>query len=420
MRVLWGSGWRYAALGALVLVAGLWWWRSGSSSAPPSQEARPPARSPWGGATRSDPGPSLAPISDEELPLPAPIPADGISDPASRAVAVKKLDETIRLYRETMTFPLWSRPADGSNAHLTRWNEPISTGQPFAADAAKREIRADAQIDRVFAGPGQPINVLVTASYVDDGSPAQLEQVDAELQWRDRRAAEKNDRDNEWVLIQPVPLRAKGKGSWIGAVVPSEVELLRGSNREVRIMAFVGIGEQARQLTLDFTYAAVQPVIVQGIASDRVVSGSLELGLGVELASAAPVALVATLFSADGKTPIAVYDDRYFPKRAGPQIIPMQFFGKILHDRGIDGPYRLGAIHGYVFRAGEVPDQAFFDRADSADLKTSPYAASTFSPAAFESPEVAARIAHYEAIREAMRAGREPPAPPPSAANPSR
>jgi hypothetical protein len=353
-----------------------------------------------------------APSSAAEEALPESIPATHFSDPSARAIAVAKLDETIKIYRETMTFPLSSRPADASNAHLTNWNRPISTGQPFAVDAAKRELRADARIDRIFAAPGQAVAVAVTASYVDDGAPAALEEVDAELQWRDRQA-------NEWVLIERVPLQASGKGAWHGAVVPARVEALRGAIREVRIMAYVRSGEFARELSLDFSYAVEQPVVVHGVVSDRIVSGSLELGLDVELTSAAPIGLNATLFAADGTTPIAVYDDRTFAKRAGRQIIPMQFFGKILHDRKLDGPYRLGAVHGYVYRQGQSPDQVFFDRADAPAMRTRAHAASSFSPDAYQSPDVAARIAHYEAIREAMRAGREPPAPPPSMQGPA-
>jgi len=177
-------------------------------------------------------------------------------------------------------------------------------------------------------------------------------------------------------------------------------------------MAYVRDGEFAREIALDFAYSLDRPVVVRGIAFDRVVEGSLELGLDVELQTAAPIGLTATLFSGDGRTAIAVYDDRYFPARPGRQIIPVRFFGKIVHDRRIDGPYRLGAIHGYVYHHESTPDQLFFDHPDSAKLMTAAYPAAKFSPDDYQSPEVAARIAHYEAVREAVRAGREPPPPP--------
>jgi hypothetical protein len=333
-----------------------------------------------------------------------PIPATGFADPASRAIAASKLDETIQIYRDTMVYPLSSRPADGSNEHLTHWNRPISVGQPFAVDANKREIQANAQIDRVFAAPGVAVAVVVTASYSSDGSPATLDEVGAELQWRDRKA-------NEWVAVQAVPLR-RAAGGWVGSVIPSQVDALRAPIREARILTHARVGEFEREFTLDFSYAVEQPVVVHGIASDRIRAGSLELELDVELSTAATVALQATLFASDGTTAIAVFDDRYVPKRAGRQVIPIQFFGKVLHDRNINGPYRLGAVHGYVYRYDLEPDQLFFDRADLPAMTTSAHAASAFSPDRYQSPEVAARLAHYEAVREALRAGRPPPPPP--------
>lgn len=413
-----GRGWRYGLACAVLLlfVAGLWWWQRGAApSTGPSAERPSRPSNPWRPSSSDQSKVATAPAARGEEPLPQPIPANGVSDPASRALAVEKLDETIRLYRETMTYPLSSRPADGSNLHLTRWNQPISLGQPFAVDAAKRELRADAQIDRIFAAPGQPITITITAAYVDDGSPAKLETVGAEVQWRDRKAPEASQ---EWVSAQTISLVGDGS-TFRGAVIPSQVEALRAPIREARVLAFVRAGEFERELPLDFIYAIQQPVVVHGLRSDRLVDGSLELGLEVDLATAAPVALNATLFADDGTTAIAVFDDRYFPKRAGRQTIPVQVFGKILHDKKLDGPYRLGAIHGYVFRSDLQPDQLFFDRAETPPLRTAAHLASSFSPEAYQSPEVAARIAHYEAMREAMRLG-QPVPPPPALQGPSR
>ncbi len=406
MALLGGRGWLLAPAGVLALLVALWWWQR-SSPGEFNRAAERGAEGPWASRAPSQQADSLRPSAasiDDAFEPPVPIPSADLSDPAARAIAAAKLDETIRIYRKTMAYPLASRPADHSNAHLTRWNEPITTGQPFAVDAAKREIQATARIDRIFASPGQAVSLRLTTSYVDDNSPAEVETVGAELQWRDR----KND---EWLTAQALPLHREA-GSWVGAVIPSEVAALREPIREARILAFVRIGEFERELSLDFSYAVEQPVVIRRLVSDRLVDGSLELGLEADLATAAPVALNATLFAADGTTPIAVFDDRYFPVRAGRQIIPVQVFGKVLHDRGIDGPYHLGAIHGYVYRRDLVPDQLFFDRAEQPALKTAAHAASNFSPAAYQSPAVAARIAHYEALRDAMREGRLPPPPP--------
>lgn len=395
----------FLAIAAVVGLAVLLWWprdRS-SSAAQPSQGAQgaqgAPPRTPV-----DDPPPDPA-AADADAQQEAILSAD-VNDPRARAAAGAALNQTIRIYRETMVYPLWSRPADGSNEHLTRWNQPISVGQPFAVDAEKREIEATAQIDRVFAAPDAAVSILVTASYVADRTSAPLDQVAAELQWRDRKA-------ETWVTDQAIPMRP-ADGGWTGALVPSQVEALRSPIREARIVAYAHVGEFAHEFTLDFAYAVEQPVVVHGIVSDRVADGNLELGLDVELTTAAPVGLQATLFESDGTTAIAVFDDRFFPKRAGRQVVTVRFFGKILHDHTIDGPYRLGAVHGYVYRQDLVPDQLFFDRADLPAMSTAAHSAAGFSAESYQSPEVSARLAHYEAIRAAMREGRDPP-PPPSA-----
>jgi hypothetical protein len=329
--------------------------------------------------------------------------SDGVDDPASRAAAAAKLDDTIQSYRATMVYPLWSRPADGSNQYLTHWNHPISVGQPFAVDGARREVSASASIDRVFAAPGAAVVVQVIASYVADGMPAPLDEVDAQLQWHDRQV-------NEWVTLQAVPLQ-RGANAWAGAVVPSQIAALRGAVRETRIVAFARVGEFSREFTLDFAYAIDLPVVVHGIASDRLVDGQLELDLDVDLAAVAPVGLTATLFASDGTTAIAVFDDRYFPVHAGRQVIPVRFFGKILHDRKIDGPYRLGAVHGYVYRRELAPDQLLFDRTDMPAMTTAAYSASGFSAAGFHSPETDAQLARYQRLRAALTEGRDPALP---------
>lgn len=368
--------------------------RAASSAAEPR-----PTSAPVG---RQAPSPVSSPPSNPEVTAE---PGAATSDPAARLVAAERLDETARTYRETMTFPLWSRPADDATAGLTAWNQPISTGQEFAVDEVKRGLAVTAGIDRVFARAGEPVAVTIGVRYADDGAPATADEVDAQLQWRDRAA-------DTWVTAAAVPLRGDA-GAWSGAVVPSTVAGLSDAVREARILAFVRRGEYSRELSLDFAYALAPEVVIHGLASDRVVDGSLELGVDVELAAAAPVRLIATLFAPDGTTPLAVYDDRYFPTRAGRQVVPVRVFGKILRDRGVDGPYRLGAVHGYVFHDGQAPDQVFFDDAGAPALVTAAHRASDFSPAPYHGSDVDHRLAQYRTLRDALAEGREPPPPPP-------
>jgi hypothetical protein len=333
-----------------------------------------------------------------------PMPATDVSDPDARHRAAAAIDRTMQIYRETMTYPLSSRPADGSNEHLTQWNRSITVGQPFAVDASRREVQVSATIDRIFAGPGQALSVFAATTYVADKSPALVDEISAELQWFDHKT-------EEWIGEQAVPLRRVEAG-WTGSMVPSRVEGLRAVHRETRILVHARLGEFARELALNFSYAAEQPVVIYGIASDRVVDGSLELGLDVDLRRTGTVRLIATLVGGKPAERIAVFDDRYFATRPGRQVIPVRFHGKILHDSQIDGPYHLSAIHGYVYLRDSVLDQLYFTHTGTSGLTTVPHQAAGFSPNPYHSPEVAARMAHYEKIREALRTGQHLPEPP--------
>lgn len=394
-----------AAALACVLGGLLWWMLRGRfervTSAPSAGAVGAASQAPSSSAQPDDAPDDGAGVSAPPVQV---IAADGVSDPTSRAGAVAKLDETIRFYRETMTYPLWSRPADASNEHLTRWNRPVSVEQVFAEDSAKREIEAFAEIDRVFAGPDEHLTLQVACRYLATRAPAPVDSVTAELQWRDPDS-------DQWAAVEAVPLQASASG-WRAQVTPSQVQGLRGAVREVRLAVQVRRGEFSRELTLGFGYAVEAPVVVRGLSRDRVVAGSLELDLDVEVGVAAPVALWATLYAADGGKAIGVFEDRFFPAKPGRQTFTVRFFGKVLRDRGLDGPYRLGAIHGHQYRRELSPDQVLFARAEEPAIVTAAHPASGFSPNAYQGPEVAARLAHYEAVREALRAGRPPPPPP--------
>lgn len=389
------------ALGLGLLGALLWSMtdesRHGGTASTPRRQ-QPPAPIP-SAPTMAAPAPSPAP----EVHV---TPASGYSTPESRAVAAAKLDETIRHYRETMTYPAWSRPADASNRHLTDWNRAIEVAEVFAEDASRRAIEGWAQIDRIFAAPGEHVALRVEVRYADNRAPAPAEQVSAELQVRDKDT-------EQWSALAPIELLENG-GRWTGDIHPASQKELRSSVREVRVAVVVRRGDFSRELTLGFAYAIEPPVVARGLVRERASANGLELDLEVEVAEAAPVALWATLFSADGKVPIAVFEDRFFPKRAGRQAFTVRIFGKVLRERGIDGPYRLAAIHGYQYRKDATPDQVLFSRADTPQLTTGPHQSSSFSAQAYQDPEIAARLAHYEAVREALRAGRQPPPPPPT------
>ncbi|HEY5926283.1 MAG TPA: hypothetical protein VIV11_31575, partial [Kofleriaceae bacterium] len=173
----------------------------------------------------------------------------------ARAAAIDKVQRSLELYRETRVYPPWSRPADGSTEHLIAWNEPWPAGQPFAADKDKREIRADVSLDRLFAGPGEPLVATLGITYVDTGAPVVPEVMQARVEWYD-------DDDGGWRVAAEIPWTSAG-GKYTARFVPSKIPALADGPVEARFVTHVRIGEFPKDLVQQFQYTAEPALVVR-------------------------------------------------------------------------------------------------------------------------------------------------------------
>jgi hypothetical protein len=93
--------------------------------------------------------------------------------------------------------------------------------------------------------------------------------------------------------------------------------------------------------------------------------------------------LIASLYAQDGEQAIA-FSAKSVELTEGEREIPLLFFGKILYDKGIDGPYQLRylmlfeEILGVDVIPGDTVDHAY---------TTKPYRAKSFSPDAYTAPK---------------------------------
>lgn len=310
-----------------------------------------------------------------------------------QARARAKADDLIAKFEAETVYPSWSRPADGSNRHVVEWNQPESIGQPFAEDAEGREIRADLQLSRMFVGPGETQVAKVSASVVEDGAPAALDTVKISLDWFD---------GNGWQSAIELPVVRDGEG-WRAEVVPAAVPALQARPVDVRIRAYVRAGEMDRELAVGFRYTAAESLKVFGLAGDRLDQGDLLLHLEVEVSVVAPILVQATLFAEDGQRALAVYEDYHRPSQVGRQILPLRIYGRILNEAGLDGNFRLGRIHGFVYRQELEPREQFFARAEDPPLVTGTYRAASFQSDAYDSPEKRAQLARYRGLQTTSR-----------------
>ncbi|MCG8420082.1 MAG: hypothetical protein MJE77_19305 [Proteobacteria bacterium] len=316
------------------------------------------------------------------------------SDAVSRKRALERAKKTLALYKETTTYPYWSRRADGSTMHLIDWQKTYPVGQVWAADAERREIRADLTMDRLFASPGETLTAILTVTRADDGSPFIPDEVTARVEYF-------NPEFEEWSKAKDVEWTRQGD-QWRAEIQPSSIAPLTAAQRDVNFVASVRRGEAfSKELRMPFRYVAAPSFVVHGLAGDRVVDGSLELTLDVEVIHIGPTLIQAGLFDERGETPIAVYDDYFRPTQRGRQQVAIRFFGRAIRERGIAGPYRVRALHGHVRPPGDVPLELFYSVPDEPPLVTDEYPLTAFSSEEWNSPERSAKIALYEdVIRE--------------------
>jgi len=132
---------------------------------------------------------------------------------------------------------------------------------------------------------------------------------------------------------------------------------------------------------------------LDGRFADRVEGGSLYVDVGLDVARRGHYKVIASLFATDGETAIC-FSQAARELEAGKQTVPLEMFGKILHDRGLDGPY----VVRYLMVFEEFPDRGMYWPGVTVDraYTTRPYRAAelsgeAYAPPASDTPEVTAQ-----------------------------
>ncbi len=156
---------------------------------------------------------------------------------------------------------------------------------------------------------------------------------------------------------------------------------------------FVEVGFDApnnlgpRRYVTSLAYTPKPGAELNGQYSDALVGGSLVVQCGLSVAHAGQFKVIASLYAGDHETAIAFAQNSQ-PLDAGERSVPLTFFGKILRERNIDGPYVLR----YVMAFEEFPQQGIYHPGVTVDnaYTTAKYSARDFSDASYEPPPSAA------------------------------
>ena len=142
-------------------------------------------------------------------------------------------------------------------------------------------------------------------------------------------------------------------------------------------------GGGPRRYVTSLHYTPLPGAKLNGKFSDNKVGGSLLVDAGLSVARAGRYKVIASLYAADRQTAIA-FAQQAADLQPGERDIQLQFFGKILHDRAIDGPYLLR----YMMVFEEFPDRGTYWCGTTLDdaYTTHTYKALEFSPDPYVPP----------------------------------
>lgn len=156
---------------------------------------------------------------------------------------------------------------------------------------------------------------------------------------------------------------------------------------EVRFDAPNGLG--GRKYVTVMQYSRLPDAAANGKYTESVADGSLVVGVGVKANVAGDYRVIGSLYA--GADAIA-FASKATHLEAGDGSIPLLFFGKILHDRGIDGPYQLR----YVMLFQHAPPEEIPGETIDPAYTTKPYKASSFSDKAYVPPRAVVRRRRHE------------------------
>jgi len=288
--------------------------------------------------------------------------------------------DPIRLTNEAPPYPPWCQPiAEGSDpAHTVKDDNPID------AKAGLHVLMGPRQF---VVHPPDPIVIDLT---VLNSLGAKLPITNGVARFRP---------DGTTITSGPwfeVPFVDDGTGADLGAGDHDYTAAFLPSDDQKAILFKAGehvMGEVAfeapdnhglMRYPLVVEYSREPSAKINGKYSDAPANGGLVINVGVTAEQAGNYRVIGSLYAGDGQRSIAFATARA-TLGTGDGDIPLAFFGKVLRDSGIDGPYELRYLMLFeqVSEGTEIPG----DTVDNA-YTTAAYSASSFSADSYQAPPI--------------------------------
>ena len=363
--------WRRAAAVALALaiVAGVgvaWWARATVPATDVVVAARPLAPKPAPAASTSAPAQATAPRTPANIVVPyvAPPPVKATAAVGAQAAAD---------YRRRARYPRSAQPL-----------------MPEDEDPIVRDRQVSPVESRGRNGEEPTLRVFPAAMGFESPEPAI---VYAELTTRDRPIAATTIRGTltteELAPLAQVTFHddgldgdaAAGDGRYTVRFPGDTLGGALSRSYLVQVEAKLG-GDDERKAATSFMYASPHAQLT-GNYRDTVTNGSLVVGVEVDVSEAGRFHVEATLYSSDGLVKIAWAQAAQWLE-PGTHWLDLGYYGLILRERGIDGPYVLRYVA--LSTTNEMPNAK--NRVVENAYTTGSYQSAAFSDRPFNDPQL--------------------------------
>jgi hypothetical protein len=326
-----------------------------------------------------------------------PVVPEGVSAEEERAefnrVMAESYRQNVRGVQHKIDFPLWSRPLTDEDRwrpptpHLQEQRGPRSEHHVLHIWPAKLSFHADEPIV-VYATVtvrGKAVAPTTIEGWLD--SAGHRNRPDAPIRFRDDGGGP-DQRRGDFLYTAEIELdaatRRRHAGDW---------------GFRVRIT----LGDEPIE-TMNMFHLWPTDVVLTGRYRDAVEDGSLVVYVGVRAREARELWQVrAELHGPRGEEIGFAWGNQPVP--AGESEMRLAFWGKVIHDRGVDGPYRL--VH--VTMVDPIGDMRAPEATGIAHV-TNPYRAAQFRADAFhaDDPMLNDKLAGYRALAERAERGELP------------
>jgi hypothetical protein len=180
------------------------------------------------------------------------------------------------------------------------------------------------------------------------------------------------------------PLELRGGPALRGTFAPATMRLARQAAIGLYVEFDYGGARQRARIDLQYTPSAGIPARFTGSFQDAAANGSLVVRAGITVTRGGHYVVDCNLYDAEDR-PVA-WTRSKVELTASTREVELSFFGKVLTDQGVRGPFKIGQLRGARFDPGRDPDLEQMPPY-AGSYTTRAYPASAFSDAEYDSPE---------------------------------